>query len=146
MTYDQLKLSSQLCFPLYALSRLITKEYKPYLNKLGLTYPQYIVLMALWENDSQSVVDIADKLLLQTNTITPLLKRMSKEGLINRTRDLKDERKVIISLTAKGKSMREKAKDIPFKMRAAILSDDFTTDDLELLKSKLHTLIQHLKE
>ncbi|MDP3437320.1 MAG: MarR family transcriptional regulator, partial [Bacteroidales bacterium] len=82
MKYDQLKLENQLCFPVYATSRLITREYQPFLDKLQITYPQYLVLMVLWENDTLPVNDIAKKLILNTNTITPLLKRMEQQGLL----------------------------------------------------------------
>ncbi len=80
MVYEQLKLENQLCFPVYAASRLITREYQPFLDRLGITYPQYLVLMILWEEDGVPVNDIAKKLILNTNTITPLLKRMEKDA------------------------------------------------------------------
>ena len=95
MEYEQLKLENQLCFPVYAASRLITREYQPFLDKLKITYPQYLVLMVLWEHGSLPVNDIAKKLILNTNTITPLLKRMEQQGLIIRNRSDKDERKVM---------------------------------------------------
>jgi DNA-binding MarR family transcriptional regulator len=84
MEYEQLKLNNQLCFPVYAASRLITREYQPHLDKLGVTYPQYLVLMVLWETDGISVNEIAQKLILNTNTVTPLLKRMELLNLISR--------------------------------------------------------------
>ena len=102
MAYDQLKLENQLCFPVYAASRLITQEYQPYLNELGITYPQYLVLMLLWEKGEMHVNDIAKKLILNTNTITPLLKRMEQQGIIQRQRSTTDERKVAVSLTEEG--------------------------------------------
>src|SRR5512145_2779203 len=105
MGYEQLKLSNQLCFPVYAASRFTTREYQPYLDKLGITYPQYLVLLVLWETDGISVNEIALKLILNTNTITPLLKRMEQQGIITRNRSEKDERKVVVSLTKKGKDM-----------------------------------------
>ena len=92
MAYEQLKLENQLCFPVYAASRLITREYQPFLDKLEITYPQYLVLMILWEEDGMPVNDIARKLILNTNTITPLLKRMEQQGIIRRRRSGKDER------------------------------------------------------
>ncbi len=103
MKYEQLRLSNQLCFPVYAASRLIIREYQPYLDKLRITYPQYLVLMVLWENDGITVNDITDKLVLKTNTVTPLLKRMESLGIISRNRSGEDERKVLITLTEKGK-------------------------------------------
>src|SRR5512133_2652142 len=102
MEYEQLKLSNQICFPLYAASRLITREYQPYLDKMEITYPQYLVLLVLWETDGIPVNEIAQKLILNTNTITPLLKRMETQGLITRKRSENDERKVIVCLTGKG--------------------------------------------
>ena len=90
MDDKQLLLSSQICYPLYSASRLITKAYKPYLDKMGLTYPQYLVLMVLWENDGLSVNQITEKLLLNTNTLSPLLKRMEKMELIQRNRSSED--------------------------------------------------------
>ena len=91
MSNEQLKLSNQICFPLYSASRLITQAYQPYLDKMGITYPQYLVLMVLWENDEISVNDVAKKLILKTNTISPLLQRMAKQELIERNRSSEDE-------------------------------------------------------
>lgn len=107
MAYEQLKLENQLCFPVYAASRLITREYQPFLDNLQITYPQYLVLMVLWENDNLSVNDIAKKLILNTNTITPLLKRMEQQGLVNRKRTDRDERKVMVQLTEQGVALQE---------------------------------------
>ena len=99
MAYEQLKLENQLCFPVYAASRLIIREYQPHLDKLGITYSQYLVLMVLWEKDSIAVSEITQRLILNTNTVTPILKRMEAQGLITRQRSASDERKVIITLT-----------------------------------------------
>ena len=96
---EQLKLENQLCFPLYTASRLVIRSYTPLLNQLGITYPQYLVLLILWETDEVTVGDITRKLLLDTSTITPLLKRLEKMGLISRIRSTADERKVTIALT-----------------------------------------------
>ncbi|HLP05717.1 MAG TPA: MarR family transcriptional regulator, partial [Paludibacter sp.] len=84
MSYEQLKLENQVCFPLYAASRLIIRAYQDDMDRLGITYPQYLVLMVLWENGEQTVNEIADKLILNTNTVTPLLKRMETAGLLTR--------------------------------------------------------------
>ena len=100
------KLENQLCFSLYAASRLVTKCYQPALSQLGLTYPQYLVLLVLWEQDSVPVATLAEKLQLQSNTLTPLLKRMQEMGLLDRVRSSKDERSVIITLTEKGRDMQ----------------------------------------
>ncbi|WP_297091269.1 MarR family transcriptional regulator [uncultured Draconibacterium sp.] len=141
MEYEQLKLSNQVCFPIYAASRLITRQYQPLLDDLGITYPQYLVLMVLWEHDSMLVNQIAQKLILNTNTITPLLKRMEKQGLIVRSRSAEDERKVSISLTQKGKNMRLDAATVPEKLLAQINTDKFGIDDLIELREKLNLLI-----
>ena len=99
MAYEQLKLDNQVCFRLYSVSRLITQSYQPWLSKLGITYTQYIVMMVLWEQDHQPVNDIAKRLLLETNTVTPLIQRMEAEGLVRREKDKADARKTIVSLT-----------------------------------------------
>lgn len=101
-----LYLENQLCFPLYAASRLTTKIYTPFLNELDITYPQYLVLMILWQHPEQYVNEIGKKLLLESNTLTPLLKRMEQKNLIQRTRSQSDERSVVITLTENGLSLR----------------------------------------
>ena len=108
MDYEKLKLDKQLCFRLYAASRLITQAYRPYLDKLGVTYPQYLVLMVLWETDELPVNDIAKRLALETNTVTPLIQRMEREGIVNRTKGKVDTRQTIVSLTAHGKELRDR--------------------------------------
>lgn len=113
MAYEQLQLQNQLCFRLYAASRLITQAYEPYLMPLGITYTQYLVLMVLWEHDEQPVNDIGKKLLLGINTISPLIKRMEKYGLLSRRNSPDDKRKQIVFLTDKGKELREKCASIP---------------------------------
>lgn len=128
---EELYLENQLCFPLYAASRLTTKIYTPYLNELELTYPQYIVLLALWQYDDQSVNSIGEKLYLESNTLTPLLKRLEQKGLIRRKRSKQDERTVIISLTKEGKNLQQKAKEIPMKILASF--SDTTIDENEIV-------------
>jgi DNA-binding MarR family transcriptional regulator len=113
MPHEQLKLSNQLCFPLYAASRLIIREYQPLLDKIDRTYPQYLVLLVLWEDDAQTVNQIAHKLILNTNTITPLLKRMEAQELNTRDRSTDDTRKVMVTLTEKGRKMEQEAACIP---------------------------------
>ncbi len=143
MAFEQLKLDNQICFPIYAASRLITREYQPHLDKLGITYPQYLVLMVLWENDNLTVNDITKKLILNTNTITPLLKRMESQGLITKQRSGDDERKVIITLTGKGKNMQTDAAEIPEKL-AASLTESINVEQLSDLKEKLYQVINFL--
>lgn len=144
MAYEQLKLENQLCFPVYAASRLITREYQPFLDRLGITYPQYLVLMILWEEDGMPVNDIARKLILNTNTITPLLKRMEQQGFVKRSRSGEDERKVIVRLTAKGLEMREEASLIPQQLAARLAEGDLKVGDLVRLKESLDSMIRLL--
>ena len=146
MNFDQLKLGNQLCFPVYAASRLIIREYQPHLDKLGITYPQYLVLMVLWETDMISVNEISKKLILNTNTITPLLKRMETQGIIERHRSENDERKVIVTLTPKGKLMQIDAAIIPEKLAAELISDTIKIEELVDLKHKLDVIISFLNE
>jgi MarR family transcriptional regulator, organic hydroperoxide resistance regulator len=146
MEFEQLKLSNQLCFPVYAASRLITREYQPHLEKLGITYPQYLVLLVLWETDKISVNEIASKLILNTNTITPLLKRMEQQGIITRKRSEKDERKVMVALTKKGRDMKLKASEIPTELACAFQKSPFSIDKLMQLRDNLKDLVDFLKQ
>ncbi len=144
MNYEQLKLGNQICFPLYAASRLITREYQPYLEKMDITYPQYLVLLVLWETDGITVNEIAQKLILNTNTITPLLKRMETQGIISRKRSERDERKVMVCLTGKGTEMKSAAAGIPEELGRKIITDKITISELTELKTRLNTLINYL--
>jgi DNA-binding MarR family transcriptional regulator len=144
MEFEQLKLENQLCFPVYAASRLIIREYQPYMDNLGITYPQYLVLMVLWEKDDISVNEISQKLILNTNTVTPLLKRMEAQGFIKRRRSRSDERKVIVKLTGKGKLMQKKAAYIPESLASGLVSGTMKIEELNDLKSKLKKLINYL--
>ena len=146
MEFEQLKLSNQLCFPIYAASRLITREYQPHLDKLGITYPQYLVLMVLWENDGLTVNEIAGKLILNTNTVTPLLKRMETMKIITRTRSGDDERKVLVRLTQKGKDMRVQAASIPLELVKELENSPVSTEKLLELKGSLYEFIGFLQE
>jgi DNA-binding MarR family transcriptional regulator len=137
MDKPQLLLKNQLCFPIYSVSRLITQAYKPYLDNLGLTYPQYLVMLVLWENDEVSVNHITQKLLLNTNTVSPLLKRMEKQGLIERRRSMEDERAVIVKLSKKGKSMHHEADQIPHQLMEEVSSGDMSAEEVNKLKSML---------
>ena len=107
--YDALKLSNQLCFPLYACARETIKRYKPYLDELDLTYTQYITMMVLWERKSVTVKELGTALYLDSGTLTPLLKKMEVKGLLSRRRSSDDERNLIVSLTEKGEQLREQA-------------------------------------
>ncbi|MBD2858963.1 MarR family transcriptional regulator [Spongiibacter sp. KMU-158] len=110
---EQLRLQNQLCFPLYAASRLVTRLYQPQLDRLGLTYPQYVVLMILWESAPLTVNEIGQRAMLSSNTLTPLLKRLEAQGLVSRQRDSADERRVVISLTEQGLALRGECECIP---------------------------------
>ncbi len=139
---EQLKLKNQLCFPFYSVSRLITRKYQPYLDELGVTYPQYLVLLVLWETDRQPVNQIAQTLFLNTNTITPLLKRLEGQGIVLRDKSPEDERKVFIALTEKGKLMKEQAAQIPFRLMEGM---PLPEEDLIALRRLLHQMIDILK-
>ena len=144
MNDSQLQLVNQICFPIYSASRLITIAYKPYLDKLGLTYPQYLVLLVLWENDGLSVNQIAKRLLLNTNTLSPLLKRMEKMELLQRNRSSEDERSVIVQLTESGKKLKAKALPIPERLFKELISDKISTEDILKLKDILNDLVSVL--
>lgn len=146
MSYDQLKLENQLCFPLYATSHLIIRRYKPYLDALGITYPQYLVFMVLWEHKDMTVNAISKKLLLNTNTVTPLLKRMEKQGWLHRERSKEDERKVEVRLSELGQELHEKAAEIPIKLSEGLFPDVLSFEDVKTLKSLLNQLIDHLDQ
>lgn len=142
--HEQLKLDNQICFRLYAASRLVTQAYRPLLEPLGLTYPQYLVMMVLWEQDAQPVNDIAKKLYLETNTVTPLLKRMEAEGFVERSRSKADARQVIVSLTEKGRKLEEKASCIPYELGGAVACRSITPESAPQLYGMLDDLINTL--
>jgi DNA-binding MarR family transcriptional regulator len=144
MNSPQLLLSNQVCFPVYSVSRLITKAYKPFLDKMGVTYPQYLVLMVLWENDALNINQITEKLLLNTNTLSPLLKRMEKLELLERNRSSQDERIVVIRLTKKGMQLKKQAMPIPEQLVKTLLSDSIHIDDVMQLKDMMNEWIKLL--
>ena len=147
MAYSELQLDNQICFRLYTASRLITQAYTSMLTELGITYPQYLVLMVLWEKDSQPVNDIAHRLMLETNTVTPLLQRMEKQGLIIRKKGELDKRQQIVSLTKKGCEMEEQAfKLIPGGMGETLKACPLQIDDYRHLASELDAIIETLKK
>jgi MarR family transcriptional regulator, organic hydroperoxide resistance regulator len=116
---DPLALDNQFCFALYSASLAMTKTYKPFLDKLGLTYPQYLVMLVLWQQDDVLVKSIGEKLFLDSGTLTPLLKRLEASSLIARTRDDADERQVRITLTREGRALKRKAQCIPHQVLCA---------------------------
>ncbi|WP_375559145.1 MarR family winged helix-turn-helix transcriptional regulator [Bernardetia sp. OM2101] len=146
MEDSKLKLNNQICFPLYSVSRLITKAYKPFLDKIGITYPQYLVLIVLWENDTLTVNQITEKLLLNTNTLSPMLKRMEKMEIIERNRSKEDERSVIIKLTEKGKEMKKQASCIPEELSKVLITENIEISDIQNLKNVLNEWINVLSE
>ncbi len=140
MKYDPdeaLKLKNQICFPLYAAARKIISDYQPYLKPLGITYTQYIVFMVLWEEDRLSVSEICDRLLLDSGTITPLLKRLESEGYVLRSRSAADERSVIVSLTEKGRALKEKAAEVPLNMSSCVRLEPAEGQELYRLLHKI---------
>lgn len=145
--HDELKLDNQICFRLYSASRLITQAYTPMLSELGITYPQYLVLMVLWEKDNQPVNDIAHRLILETNTVTPLIQRMEKQGLITRKQGDKDKRQQIVSLTLNGKEMEERAYQlIPPAMLGKLSACPLQLEDYQNLAQELDSIINTLKK
>ena len=139
MSKNQLCLDEQLCFPIYAASNLIVKAYRPFLTPLGLTYPQYLVMLVLWEKECVSVGDLGQILHLDSGTLTPLLKRMETSGLINRSRDPNDERRVLISLKDKGRDLSAEAEKIPKE-----LTKNIEFDNLNQLRDELKVLVNLL--
>ena len=146
MIYDQLELDNQLCFRLYMAARLMMGAYYPYLDPLGLTYPQYLVLVVLWKQDNQPVCDIAKRLLLETNTVTPLLQRMERAGLITRTKGEFDTRQRIVSLTDKGRAMQEKALGIHECIRKDMALKSGEEEEIFQMVPSLEKLIEKLSK
>jgi len=136
-----LLLGNQLCFAVYSTAHAFNRVYKPLLDRLGLTYPQYLVMLVLWEHDDVPVKDIGEKLFLDSGTLTPLLKRLEAAGLIRRTRSKQDERQVLIALTARGEALREQAKMLP---EAILAASACSIGELTALKTDLIALRDQL--
>jgi DNA-binding MarR family transcriptional regulator len=128
MTLPQLQLDNQLCFLFHRISRELTAAYRPLLADLGLTYPQYLVMLVLWEDDGLGVGEIGERLSLDSGTLSPLLRRVESAGLVTRVRAAEDERRVTIHLTQAGRALEERAADVPAEL-AAHLVDDMTQYD-----------------
>ena len=141
---EQFKLDNQLCFRLYTASRLLTQAYHPLLSEYGLTYPQYLVLMVLWEKDAQPVNDIAKRLMLETNTVTPLLKRMELQGILTRSKGSVDARQVIVTLTEKGQNLQNLLIDVPMKVGNAVICKSVNPDTVPALFGMLDDIIAKL--
>lgn len=142
MPYPQLKLDNQLCFRLYTVARLVTACYTPHFRQYGITYPQYLVLMLLWEQDNRIISEITDRLHLETNTITPLLQRMEKQGLIVRQKSKADSRQRIISLTGDGKRLEEQIKEVPNCLVRRIVESGMSEEELKAMIPLLDKFIQ----
>ena len=140
---DSLKLNEQICFPLYVLSKEITGLYRPLLEEMDLTYPQYLVMMVLWEEDGLTVSHLGEKLFLDSGTLTPLLKRLENKGFISRIRKKEDERIVELFLTENGKNLRQEACGIPEKLLEQI---HVQIEDLKKFKETLSQLINNIKK
>ena len=140
--YECLKLSKQLCFPLYACSREMIKLYKPFLDELGLTYTQYITLMVLWEHKAMTVKALGQELYLDSGTLTPLLKKLEEKGLVTRRRSDLDERNLIVTITELGESMRDRALHIPEEMAKCV---NLPKEDIRDLYRMLHQLLEYVK-
>lgn len=136
--FDALRLENQLCFPLYACSREVIKRYRPYLDALGLTYTQYIVLMVIWEEGTVSVRDLGKRLFLDSGTLTPVLKTLEKMGLITRARSQEDERVLLVTITKAGQALREEALSIPKQMAGCVR---LTREERETLYRLLYKVL-----
>ncbi|GDY38081.1 MarR family winged helix-turn-helix transcriptional regulator [Acidovorax sp. NB1] len=138
-----LRLDNQVCFALYSASLAMTKLYKPLLDRIGLTYPQYLVMLVLWEQDGVTVSELGERLFLDSGTLTPLLKRLEAQGQIARLRDVQDERRVRITLTAEGRALRDQAEAIP---QCVLQSSQCSIAELTALTTELKQLRDRLSE
>ncbi|CAN7199960.1 MarR family transcriptional regulator [Acidovorax sp. LjRoot74] len=138
-----LRLDNQVCFALYSASLAMTKLYKPLLDRIGLTYPQYLVMLVLWEQDGVTVSELGERLFLDSGTLTPLLKRLEAQGQIARLRDVQDERRVRITLTSQGRALRDQAEAIP---QCVLQSSQCSIAELTALTTELKQLRDRLSE
>ena len=142
-SYDALKLSSQVCFPLYACSKELVRQYGPYLKELNLTYTQYIVMMVLWEKETVSSRELAECVHLDYGTLTPVLKRLEQSGYVSRERSHEDERILTLSLTEKGRERKEKAADIPAAIAECM---GLTREEFTTLYALTYKALKHMEE
>jgi len=140
---DYLKLENQACFPVYALSRVLTAHYKPILDGIDLTYPQYLVMLVLWEHKELSVKEIGEQLLLDSGTLTPLLKKLENKKLVNRVRSAVDERVVMISLTKDGASLKQKATSIPEFFKCSL---GLSVEEMGSLRDSVNIILERTKQ
>ena len=141
--YKELRLENQLCFPLYACAKEVTRRYKPFLDPLGLTYTQYITMMVLWEKKEVRVKDLGEVLYLDSGTLTPLLKRLEQKGLITRSRYQDDERALCVQITDLGEALQEKAKSVPEEMRACL---PLSAKEMQVLKKLLDRTLSAIEK
>lgn len=143
MKEDMLRLENQLCFPLYACAKEVVKQYKPYLDEIDLTYTQYITMMVLWDKKSLNVKTLGKCLYLDSGTLTPLLKKLEKQGYIKRERSVEDERNLIVTITNKGEKLKEKASDIPVKIGACM---KLPKEDAKVLYDTLYRILNQIAD
>lgn len=136
-----LKLDSQICFQFYAATNLIGRVYRPLLEPLGLTYPQYLVMLVLWEAGPVTVRSLCERLMLESGTLSPLLKRLAQQRLVKKATDPEDARRVIVSLTAKGDALREAAAEVPRSLLCRLLEQGGSPQSLVTLHSQLQALV-----
>lgn len=141
--YEALKLKKQLCFPLYACSRHMIRLYKPFLDKLELTYTQYITMMVLWERGAVTVKELGAELYLDSGTLTPLLKKLEERGLVTRRRSEADERNLIVTVTEKGMALRDPALPIPEEMTKCV---NLEKEEIRELYRMLYKMLEYVKE
>ena len=141
--YKELRLENQLCFPLYACAKEVTRRYKPFLDPLGLTYTQYITMMVLWEKKEVRVKDLGEVLYLDSGTLTPLLKCLEQKGLITRSRYQDDERALCVQITDLGETLQEKAKSVPEEMRACL---PLSVEEMQVLKKLLDRTLSAIEK
>ena len=139
--FNPLKLENQLCFPLYACSKEVVRRYKPYLDKLDLTYTQYITMMVMWEKKTINVKELGECLYLDSGTLTPLLKKLENKGYIKRERSKDDERNLIVTLTKKGSDLKDDAVDVPKKMGQCV---NLSSDEAKTLYILLYKLLGNM--
>lgn len=140
---DKLKLTNQVCFPVYSLAKEIVNRYRPFLEEMGLTYPQYLVMLILWEQSEQTVSELGEKLKLDSGTLTPLLKRLEQKKFVTRTRSAKDERVVKITTTDEGQKLQTKAKEIPQQLAQSM---HLAEEDLLMLKNVIENILVKIKQ
>ncbi len=136
--YNALKLENQICFPLYACSKEVVRRYKPFLDKLDLTYTQYITMMVLWEQKSINVKELGERLFLDSGTLTPLLKKLEAKGYITRERSKTDERNLVVTITEKGEALKDEAVEVPMQMIKCV---NLTKDEAKTLYTLLYKLL-----